>query len=403
MAEMQVIGGGFSGLAAGYFLACKGHQVRVVERSSRIGGLLDTIQTPYGPVETAANALVANYVVENTAKDLGIELVSTQRAARRRYIFREGRLRRWPLRLVSTLRLIGMGLPVRFGRISPLAPRPRESVLEWGHRAIGAEATKYLLCPALSGIYAGDPARLSASLTVGKLFQSRKAARPEKGRLRGSVAPAGGMHLWAPAFRHTIVANGGVFVPDSIPGIPTVVALPPPAAAHYLSERAPALASELRKIRMVPLLSATIFLAPETQAIPGFGCLFPQGEGFRTLGVLANDNIFPGRARDAISETWILGGINDPEALKLSDAQLMDLIAKERAKLHGLRGRILHHRISRWPEAVPHYDLALEEAVENLKALEFRDGVHRIFGTYFGELGLGNVLYRASELAKEYS
>ncbi len=211
------------------------------------------------------------------------------------------------------------------------------------------------------------------------------------------------MGAWAPAFRHTIVVNGGSIVTDSLPGMPTVVALPPPAAAHFLSERAPALAAELKKIRMVPLLSVTVFLAPETQAIPGFGCLFPRGEGFRALGVLANDQIFPKRAIDSISETWIFGGVADPDALKLSDAHLLELIAKERAKLHGLKGRILHSRIHRWEEAVPHYDLALEEAVEHLKALDFREGIYRVFGTYLGELGLGQVMYRASELAKEYS
>jgi len=187
-----------------------------------------------------------------------------------------------------------------------------------------------------------------------------------------------------------------------LPGMPTIVALPPPAAAHFLSERAPALAAELRKIKMVPLVSATVFFAPETQAIPGFGCLFPRGEGFRALGVLANEKIFPRRAVDSISETWIFGGHLDPEALKLSDAALLELIAKERAKLHGLKGRILHSRISRWEEAVPHYDIALEEAVEHLKSLEFREGVYRVFGTYLGDLGLGQVMYRASELAKEY-
>jgi len=404
MAEIQVIGGGFSGLAASYFLACSGHKVRLVEKASRIGGLLETMQTPYGPVETGANALISNAVVEKAAEELGIQLVPAQRIARRRYIFRAGRLRRWPLRLISTLRLVGIALPVRFGnpRISPLAPRPRESVLDWGRRALGEEATRFLLCPTLSGVYAGDPARLSATLTVGKFFASRRAPRLIRGKLRGSVAPLDGMGAWAPAFRHTIVANGGVIVSEVLPGMPTIVALPPPAAAHFLSERAPALAAELRKIKMVPLVSATVFFAPETQAIPGFGCLFPRGEGFRALGVLANEKIFPRRAVDSISETWIFGGHLDPEALKLSDAALLELIAKERAKLHGLKGRILHSRISRWEEAVPHYDIALEEAVEHLKSLEFREGVYRVFGTYLGDLGLGQVMYRASELAKEY-
>lgn len=402
MAEIQVLGGGFSGLAVSYFLACRGHKVRLVEKNERVGGLIETLHTPYGMVETAANAVIANATVEATAKDLGIELVKAQRAARRRYIYRDGRLRRWPLRLAPTLRLLGLALPAGLGRLPALAPKEKESILDWGYRTIGEEATRYLLCPALSGIYAGDPALLSASLTVGKLFGVRSKKRPPRGELRGSIAPREGMGVWATAFRKVIEANGTI-VKNPEPGIPTIVCLPPPAAAHFLSERAPALASELRKITMVPLITITAFFPPETAPIPGFGCLFPRKEGFRALGVLANNQIFPGRTVDSTAETWIYGGLLDPEILSLDDSQLLDLLQRERAKLHGLKARLLLSRITRWPEAVPHYDLTLEQALGNLRTLHFREGIYRVFGTYCGDLGLGQVLYRASEVAREYA
>ncbi len=110
MAEVQVIGGGFSGLAAAYFLARAGHKVRLVETGARVGGLLDTLQTPYGPVETAANALLSSQLVEGVGAELGLELTPALRTSRRRFIFRDGRLRRWPLNLISTLRLIGLAV-----------------------------------------------------------------------------------------------------------------------------------------------------------------------------------------------------------------------------------------------------------------------------------------------------
>ncbi len=404
MAEVQVIGAGFSGLAAAYFLNRAGHRVRIVETGERIGGLIGTMSTPYGPVETAANALLANAVVENTAADLGLPLVSALRSSRRRYILRDGRLRRWPLSIASSLRLLSSVLPLRFAcrKISPLAPRYRETVSEWGERALGAEATRYLLCPALAGIYAGNPAALSATLTVGRFFGGKKTRSAPRGKLRGSVAPRGGMGEWAPAFHRILVANGAHFAREPLPGVPTLVALPPPQAVGFLQDKAPALCAELKKIQMLPLLSVTIFLAPETQAIPGFGCLFPRGEKFRSLGVLANDRIFPGRAIDSISETWLLGGAEDPGVLRLSDPAILNLIATERARLHGLRSRILDSRIIRWEKAIPHYDIALEEALDHLRAMNFSEGLYRVFGTYQGELGLGAVLLRASELAKEF-
>ncbi|MGL1549000.1 hypothetical protein ACSTJL_23585, partial [Vibrio parahaemolyticus] len=84
----------------------------------------------------------------------------------------------------------------------------------------------------------------------------------------------------------------------------------------------------------------------------------------RALGVLANDRVFPGRARDAISETWLLGGALDPEVGKLSDDELLQLVLGERAKLFGLRPRVLLSRITRWSGAIPHYDRGLESALE---------------------------------------
>lgn len=402
MADVQVVGGGFSGLSAAYFLLCAGHRVRIVETGPRLGGMLDTQQTPYGPYETAANALIANALVESTAADLGIQLVPAQKSARKRFILRDKRLRRWPLRTMASLRLLGLALPMRLGRTSPLAPRAQETVKDWGHRALGREATEYLLTPALSGIYAGDPSQLSASLTVGKFFRPRRERRLPRGKLRGSVAPLAGMGAWAPAFRRVLELNHCVFSPTAVTGLPTVVALPPPAALRFLDGRAPALAAELRKIRLLPIVSVTVFFPPETAGIPGFGCLFPRQEGFRALGVLANEKIFPGRARDSISETWLLGGALDPEISRLTDQELVQLVLAERAKLHGLRPRLLLSRVTRWESAIPHYDLALENAVDHLRALEFREGHFRLFGNYLGELGLGSILARAAALPKEF-
>lgn len=402
MAEIQVIGGGFSGLSAAYFLMCAGHRVRIVETAPRLGGLLDTIQTPYGPVETAANAMIANATLEKAATDIGIKLVPAMKSARKRFILRDKRLRRWPISAAASLRLLGLAIPLRMGRATPLAPRPFESVQDWGVRAIGREATNYLLTPALAGVYAGDPAELSATLTVGKFFRPARERRLPRGKLRGSVAPEGGMGTLAPAFERVLRLNHCVFSTETLPGLPTVVALPPPAALKFLAGRAPALEAELRKIRMLPIVSVTVFFPPETSGVPGFGCLFPRSEGYRVRGVLANDRIFPGRARDSISETWILGGAQDREVAKLSDREVLALVLAERTKLHGLNPRLLFSRVTRWEAAIPHYDLGLENAVEHLKVLRFREGHFRLFGNYLGDIGLGMILQRASELPREF-
>jgi oxygen-dependent protoporphyrinogen oxidase len=112
--------------------------------------------------------------------------------------------------------------------------------------------------------------------------------------------------------------------------------------------------------------------------------------------VLANDKIFPGRAREGWhSETWIFGGAEDPDALEMTDHHLLDCIERARSAIHGEKsGEIEHSEVSRWPQAIPHYNLSLER-------LTFpSEGNYIPFGTYLGDLGLGRVLLRAQELAR---
>src|SRR5438132_14165499 len=156
---ITVVGAGFSGLMAAYFLVKRGFNVRVVEKSNRAGGLIGAVQTEYGIVEKAANGILCSAQLEAIAKDVGVPLLTTRREGHKRFIYR-GKPRQLPLNLTETLKT-GARLATH---VTALSPRPLESIAEWGHRVAGVAATDYLLTPALGGIYAGDPDGLSASL-----------------------------------------------------------------------------------------------------------------------------------------------------------------------------------------------------------------------------------------------
>ncbi|RYZ98276.1 MAG: FAD-dependent oxidoreductase, partial [Proteobacteria bacterium] len=241
---VQVIGGGFAGLCAAYFLARQGHHVHLVEKADRRGGLLRTLDTPYGLVETAANALLSNELVEETAAELGVTLIPTRPTAKKRFILRDGKLRRFPLKGPAAMRFITRTAPRFLFARQSLSPQPGESVRNWGERCLGEDATNYLLIPGLSGIYAGEPSSLSASLILGRFFANKKN-RVRPGRLRGSVAPKGGMEELTHAMHRYLEQEGAEFKSESTPNLPTIVALPPPAAAAFLEARAPDLSASL--------------------------------------------------------------------------------------------------------------------------------------------------------------
>jgi oxygen-dependent protoporphyrinogen oxidase len=355
MKRVTIVGGGFSGLATAYFLAREGVPVTLVEKQDRLGGLIDTIATPQGPVETAASGIRNTGRLESVCRDLGVPLLHTKPESRKRYLFREGRHHRWPLKVSESAaffaRLGGNIVTVRF------PPRDGESVEQWGQRVLGRPATHYILGAALQGIYAGDPSKLSASL----LFRGRK--KPPAPSKTGLVAPAEGMAELIRALGERISTLGGQVqtgtVVQSLPEGPTVLCTSARDCAPLLRQRAPQTAEAIGSIEMVPLVRVTAFYPASENTVPGFGILFPRGEGVRALGVLFNTNIFPDRG-EGHSESWIYAGAQDREIVELDDAALFEVMDRDRERLYGRHTDPLARYPQRWPVGLPHYDLRLE-------------------------------------------
>lgn len=400
MRTIQVVGAGFSGLTTAYYLVKLGYRVRIVDSGARAGGMLKTIRTPHGLVETAANGLRNSGRLEAMCAEIGVPLQETRRVARARFIYRD-RPRRWPLNLSEVWRLISNTT----ANIRSLRPRSSETIAGWGRRVIGAGATDYFLAPALGGIYAGDPQALSASLIFHKaaLPDELRTSPPSRARIRGTVAPPAGMQHFIDGLGTYLRRVGVEFSlnqPARVqPGEAAVVCTSAGAAATYLRDIAPELSRQLGKIEMLPLVTATCFYATPPGSLRGFGCLFPRGQGFRSLGVLLNTCIFEGRG-PAHSETWILGGALDRDVLHLDDSALHHLIAGERQQLYGRHEEALGAYITRWPEALPHYSIELERVLTTLPSLPRGIG---LVGNYLGRIGLTGIVDRAAQVALKFT
>ncbi len=399
MRTVKVVGAGFSGLVTAYYLVKHGVKVTVVEKSSRPGGLIQTVHTEHGIVETAANGILNSAKLESMAAEIGVPLQPTRREGRKRFIFR-GRPRQLPLTPLDVL-----NLAFHLARnAAGFRPRQFETVAEWGRRVIGKGATDYLLAPALGGIYAGDPDRLSASLIFGaaKLPDHLHTNRPEHAKLRGTVAPARGMQQLIDGLYDYLKRKGVEFLFNhqerAEANEPTVVCLSAQAASEYLAEVASEVAQALRGIEMLSLVTATCFFAPDAAKLKGFGCLFPRNAGFRARGVLFNDCIFEGRG-PARSETWIFGGALDPDVLKLSDQEFAELIAHERAEFYSRHEEPLAVHVTCRPSALPHYSIELEEILTTLPAPPAHIA---LAGNYLGRIGLAKLIERAAVVAEAF-
>jgi len=399
MQRIKVVGAGFSGLVTAYFLTQLGFAVEVCEQSSCPGGLIKTIRTPHGPVETAANGLLNSARLEAMCADVGVPLQATKRDARKRFIFR-GRPRQIPLAVSEILNLAWRTTC----NVRKLQPRQSETIAEWGSRVVGKGATDHLLAPALGGIYAGDPQRMSASLIFGRaaLPDHLHTNRPQRPKVHGTVSPPKGMQQLIDGLYEYLRGAGADFRLDhhatAEEASPTVLCLSAPAASEYLAELAPEVSQALGKVEMLSIATVTCFYAAEAARLRGFGCLFPGDQGFRARGVLFNDCIFEGRG-PAHAETWIFGGALDPEVVNLSDTAFAELIASERERFYGHTDEMLDSHITRWPKALPHYSVDLEQTLMTLPPPPSNIG---LVGNYLGRIGLAKILERAAVVAEDF-
>ena len=416
--RVTVVGAGFSGLVAAHYLSQAGFRVDVREASARPGGLIRTLSSAFGPVEMAANGILNSPAVEELFEAVGVEMRSASRSSRARYIFRFGRACRWPLTWKESISLAATIIRFSLNKKS-LAPREGETLAAWGERAFSDPSIgRHTLETAFQGVYAGDPARLSASLVLSPLFEAKNQATKaeRKSGIRGTVAPPGGMGELIEGLFSRLRESGVEFSFSSPVGEeeivnarhPVVIATSSLNAANLLVGVDPERASALLRVETLPLVTATVNFPSGSMPITGFGCLFPPGQmsssaeerSLGALGVLFNHHIFEGRGYQGLSETWILGGALFPgDVTVLEDQAIIDLIRKERQRLTGGNDvGPLAWVITRWPAALPHYTVALERDLPRLNA---NSGNIFLVGNYLGGIGLSRIVEQTRKLPRE--
>jgi len=180
--DILILGAGIAGLSAGFQALNRGYDVRILESSNRVGGVIrsewkDGYLLEYGPNTLQPNEELMNLISSLNLQD---EVVLAD-AKTPRYIQKKGKLHPIPLSLSSFLTSSLLSL---FGKIrilaEPLIPKKNghedENLNQFSRRRVGREATESLLKPFISGVWAGDANQLSAISTFPKLVSWEKTS-----------------------------------------------------------------------------------------------------------------------------------------------------------------------------------------------------------------------------------
>ncbi|TGM58817.1 protoporphyrinogen oxidase [Leptospira adleri] len=415
-----IIGAGFTGLLHATLSVQKGESVLIYEKRNRSGGLIQSVQTPFGLVETAANGILNSYRLEELASILGLEILPTQKISKKRYIWKDGAPKRVPLSFFGALRaLYGMfRIPSGFQR--------DESVHHWGMRVLGEDALKSVIEPGLSGVYAGDLKAMSAELVLGRFVYSdeslwknlkkimeKKKSEPKVPKQRkGTVSFRGGLGELLSAMEAKVKSssNSKFIYSEEAPSLAALKKKYPRAritlacglesALKILSASDPIFKRYQKVCRTLGVVTATRFgKEPLLGQKTGFGILFPPGSGFRARGVLLNSSIFPGRVSKGIySETFIFGGALDAEIAKLKENEIVSILEEDRKKITDQKDEPINHYVTIWKSALPVYDSALLEFNRELD----RSLPHGVYaeGNFRYGIGLSSILERAWNLMR---
>jgi len=381
--RVHVIGAGISGLTTAWFLAERGADVVVTDAASEPGGLIHTIELPEGLVETAARTLTRTPRIDALLRDLKIDVVTAAPSARRRYIHRNARSRRWPLSIAESGTAAWRVSRAWLRR--DLRPRDTDTVEEWGDRIAGRAALEWLIAPGLQGVYASAADVLSARAVF--------RARMPRGEI---VAPRRGMGALVRTLRQRLEARGVRFEfnrrETSIDAdTPTAICTDAPAAASLLATRAPAVASAISQIQLTTLRTVTAFFQPHHDDLRGFGVLFPRAGSIRALGVVFNADAFPDRS-GCRSETWIYDGDGLCDNRAVVDAMTFD-----RSVFTSRPDTPLGDCLVPPLAEIPVYDHAVSRAIDIVdNALPA--GI-ALAGNYLGRLGVSKLVDGAAEAA----
>ena len=413
--RVVVIGAGITGLTAAWHLQQAGCAPLVLEKTSRVGGVIGALRSDGWLHELGPNSLLENSTEVAAFVDkigLGPRRLYAAPAAKRRYIVRAGRLVAMPASPLSFLTTKLFSWRAKLGLLGEpwrarLSPETEESVADFVVRRLGREFLDYAVNPFVGGVYAGDPTRLSVKYGFPKLhaleqehgsllrgaLKRRNASGGPAGRIfsfphgLGELPAALAHHLGAAVRLDTEVksirrthdgwevdcANGDRSWVEK--GAAVICTLPAGGLAALELEGVPN-AHRLQLLRQIehPAV-ASVFTGFKRADVPhpldGFGLLMPEVERGKILGTLFSSTMFPGRAPAGyVGLTTFVGGMRNPELANLADAPLLKCVQTELSRLVGVCGRPVFSHVQRWPRAIPQYTLGYGQYVEAIAAVE---------------------------------
>nr|QEG99475.1 chloroplast protoporphyrinogen IX oxidase 1 [Lolium rigidum] len=472
-ADCVIVGGGISGLCTAQALATKYgvSDLLVTEARARAGGNITTVDRPdegylweEGPNSFQPSDPVLTMAVDSGLKD---DLVFGDPNAPR-FVLWQGKLRPVPSKPGDLPFFDLMSIPgkLRAGLgalgIRPPPPGREESVEEFVRRNLGAEVFERLIEPFCSGVYAGDPSKLSMRAAFGKVWRLEenggsiiggtikaiqdRGKNPKPPRDPRLPTPKGqtvasfrkGLAMLPNAIASRLGSKvklswkltgitksdnqGYVLAYETPEGVVSVQAksvimtIPSYIASEILRPLSSDAADGLSKFYYPPVAAVTVSYPTEAirkeclidGELQGFGQLHPRSQGVETLGTIYSSSLFPNRApAGRVLLLNYIGGATNTGIVSKTESDLVEAVDRDLRKMliNPTAPDPLALGVRVWPQAIPQFLIGHLDRLDAAKSALARGGCSGLFlgGNYVAGVALGRCIEGAYESASEVS
>ena len=441
--EIVVIGAGLTGLSTAFHLHRQGRDVVILEKADRVGGQIHTYHENGFTFESGPNTGVVSFpeVAELFQMLEGsCQLEVARESSKRRLIWKGNRFHELPCSPVSAITTPLFRLSDKFRILGePWRKKgtdPDEPVGALAARRLGKSFYEYAVDPFVSGVYAGDPMKLTTRYALPKLYNLEanygsfirgaiaKAKEPKTDRDRLATkkvfSAVGGLQRLVEALSkdlRIITSANNLKVMPTADGqwsctyngteeivcrkvVTTVGAYALPALLPFIPE------AQMQKM-------SNLFYAPIIQVIlgvkntrgldfPAFGGLVPSKEQKRVLGILFPSSCFEQRCPDGGAlYSYFIGGARHTDYLQKSDDEIREItleafhsMLKYPADMQPDLLRIFRHE-----HAIPQYWSDSGERFATIEALQQQYPGLMLAGNMRDGIGMGNRIHQGATIA----
>jgi oxygen-dependent protoporphyrinogen oxidase len=446
--RLVIVGGGISGLSLAYFLLEKkpSSDIIIFESEKKPGGKIWTDKADGFLCEGGVNGFLDNRprTLELVSK-LALTPLRSSDKARKRYILSDGKLHLLPESPVSffTSDLLSVygRLRILWEIFAPKGSGDDETLAAFAKRRLGKEAYEKLIDPMASGIYAGDPEKMSlkscfpriheleqkyGSLIRAMIRLQKEAKKTGKkvGAGPGGVLTSfsGGMgqiiNTLSVSLGERLKTDARVLSVDrksdgyraylsdgsDIDAGAVVFATPAYETSAMLRGLDKALSSTLDEIYYpaVSVICLGYRRDKISHTLDGFGFLIPNREGRKILGTLWDSSVFPNRAPEGyVLLRSMLGGVRNSELALEEGDMLTNVVIDELKDVMEIKAQPDFAKVYTHVKGIPQYSPGHERRLEKVDEIVSRFHGLYITGNAYRGIGVNDCVENSYKLAEK--